>query len=96
MAEGVEPLYWRSAFFYEHWFTARGLIVPSEGYRDHRWKYGRYLVPGEEAQGTSRWEELYDLHTDPNETINLAEMPEYQDQLKRVRTEWAEWREAVK
>ena len=96
LAEGAEPLYWRKAFFYEHWFTARGLIVPTEGYRDQRWKYGRYLVTGEEAGGEARWEELYDLHTDPNETVNLAYMPEYQEQLKRVRTEWVNWREAVK
>ena len=96
LAEGGQPTDWRTDFFYEHWFTARGLIVPSEGYRDERWKYGRYLVPGKEAEGTSRWEELYDLHTDPNETINLAGMPEYQDQLNRVRKEWARWRDAAK
>lgn len=96
LAEGAHPIDWRTDFFYEHWFTARGLIAPSEGYRDQRWKYGRYLVPGEEAKGTSRFEELYDLHVDPNETKNLAGIPQYQDQLERVRNEWAHWREAVK
>ena len=96
LAEGAEPLYWRKAFFYEHWFNARGLIIPSEGYRDQRWKYGRYLETGNEAEGTARWEELYDLHADPNETINLAYKPEYQEQLNRVRTEWINWRKAVR
>ena len=96
LAEGAEPDHWRTSFFYEHWFTARGLIVPTEGFRDQRWKYGRYLVPGKEDEGAARYEELYDLHVDPDETINLAGMPEYQDQLQRVRQEWAQWRRAVR
>lgn len=90
------PTDWRSSFFYEHWFTAQGRIAPSEGYRDERWKYARYLVPGEEEKGTARWEELYDLDIDPNETVNLAGEPHYQNQLQRLRNEWATWREAVK
>ena len=93
---GAEPADWRTSFFYEHWFNARGLIVPSEGYRDQRWKYARYLIPDQEAEGNARYEELYDLLVDPEETINLAGMPEYQDHLQRVRREWAHWREAVK
>ena len=96
LVEGNPPDDWRHDFFYEHWFTANGLIVPSEGYRDQRWKYCRYLVPGEEAQGASRYEELYDLHTDPNETVNLAGSPQYQTQLDRVRNQWSRWRTAVR
>ncbi len=96
LAEGAEPIDWRQAFFYEHWFTANGLIVPSEGYRDQRWKYGRYLVPGQEAEGEMRYEELYDLKVDPAETTNLAAMPQYQSQLDRVRSEWARWRQAIR
>lgn len=30
-------------------------------------------------------EELYDLEKDPNETRNLAQLPEYQDELKKLR-----------
>jgi arylsulfatase A-like enzyme len=96
LAEGAEPIDWRSSFFYEHWFNANGLIVPSEGYRDQRWKYARYLFPGKEAEGTAHYEEVYDLKVDPHETINLADEPQYQNQLNRLRNEWAQWREAVK
>lgn len=96
LVDGGQPDDWRDAFFYEHWFTANGLIVPSEGYRDQRWKYCRYLVPGEEAEGSSRGEEVYDLHVDPHETVNLANDPRYQGELDRLRSEWAAWRSAVR
>jgi len=36
-------------------------------------------------------EELYDLTTDPFETINLADRPEYQDKLKEMRTILDSW-----
>ncbi len=96
LIQGKEAGEWREAFFYEHWFNAGGRIVPSEGYRDQRWKYGRYLVPGEEANGTSRWEELFDLNVDPHETTNLAGDPSYQERLEAVRGEWKRWRESVR
>ncbi|MCB1119925.1 MAG: sulfatase [Verrucomicrobiae bacterium] len=96
LVDGAEPISWRTSFFYEHWFNANGLIVPSEGFRDQRWKYMRYLYPGKEAEGTARHEELYDLKVDPHETVNLAGEPQYQNRLQRMRNEWATWREAVK
>lgn len=45
---------------------------------DGRYKYVRYLTPGET-------EELYDLQTDPEELINLADVKEHQDTLIRLR-----------
>ncbi len=96
IADGEDPANWRSSFFYEHWFNANGLIMPTEGVRDLRWKYGRYLVIGEEAEGTARYEELFDLKADPEETVNLAGRPEYKTQLDRVRKAWANWRETAR
>ncbi len=96
LVAGETPGEWRQSFFYEHWFTANGRIVPSEGVRDSRWKYGRYLWPSKIEKGESRWEELFDLHADPHETVNLAQDPAYADVLKERRAEWRNWRAAVK
>lgn len=96
LVTGQEPENWRESFFYEHWFNAGGLIVPSEGIRNERWKYARYLVPGEEAEGKMQGEQLYDLHADPNETMDLAQNPEYAEVLEGLRSDWAKWREEVK
>ncbi len=96
LIEGETPDSWRASFFYEHWFTANGQIVPSEGVRDRRWKYARYLEYGQEAEGTMRWEELFDLSVDPHETVNLAGDPRYVEQLERLRGEWASWRRDVR
>ncbi|GAA5133279.1 sulfatase [Prosthecobacter algae] len=45
---------------------------------DGHYKYVRYLTPGET-------EELYDLQTDPEELINLADVKEQKDTLIRLR-----------
>jgi hypothetical protein len=36
-------------------------------------------------------EELYDLDKDPDEVVNLAGVPEYQDQLLKMRKQLADW-----
>jgi len=46
--------------------------------RDERWKYVRYLTPGET-------EELYDLRADPEELRNLADRPEHRATLGELR-----------
>jgi arylsulfatase A-like enzyme len=46
--------------------------------RDERWKYVRYLTPGET-------EELYDLRADPEELHNLADRPEHRAALGELR-----------
>lgn len=96
LVQGESQQQWRESFFYEHWFTANGRIVPSEGVRDTRWKYGRYLVPEKIEEGEARWEELFDLQADPNETVNLAANPAYEDVLEKQRAAWLQWRESVK
>jgi len=96
IVHGESPEDWRDAFFYEHWFNANGKIAPSEGVRDQRWKYARYLkLDGIEA-GESRYEELYDLETDPHETVNLTDDPRYAGVLEKQRASWKAWREKAK
>jgi arylsulfatase A-like enzyme len=46
--------------------------------RDGRYKYVRYLIPGEV-------EELYDLQADPEELKNLAPDPAHAERLERLR-----------
>ena len=46
--------------------------------RDERWKYVRYLTPGET-------EELYELRADPEELRNLADRPEHRATLGELR-----------
>ena len=60
-----KPHGWREEFFYEH-YTRRDIIPPSEGIRNGRWKYLRWMNVAPPV------EELYDLASDPGEKHNLA------------------------
>ncbi len=53
-------------------------IPPSEGLRTAEWKYFRYV-------NNKSWEALYNLKTDPKETNNLANNPEYKNVLENLR-----------
>ena len=53
-------------------------IPPSEGVRTAEWKYFRYV-------NNKSWEGLYNLKTDPKETNNLANNPEYKNVLENLR-----------
>jgi arylsulfatase A-like enzyme len=78
---------WRQEFFYEHTFTNPGGWIPrTEGLRDQKWKYFRYL------DINPLFEELYDLEKDPLETRNLAKESTYQAELIRLRGRWDAWR----
>lgn len=81
---------WRNEFFYEHHYDHGGRIPPSEGVRDTRWKYVRYLAADPPV------EHLFDLQTDPHEQHNLADQPEHREQLEEMRRRWQGWRERVK
>jgi arylsulfatase A-like enzyme len=79
---------WRSEFFYEHNFP-HAWIPQTEGVRDSRWKYTKYIndKPPEE--------ELYDLQADPLEEKNLAGEAAGAAELKRLRARHAAWLKAM-
>lgn len=86
------PEDWRTAFFYEHHFTASRFkqdarIPRSEGVRIERYKYLRY------PDSDPLYEELYDLKEDPDESENLADDDRHAGLLKRMRKKWRGWRE---
>lgn len=80
---------WRTDFFYEHTYTARGWIPRVEGVRGERWKYTRYL------DTDPLFEELYDLRADPFEERNLARDPAHASRLERIRARYREWKAAL-
>jgi len=71
---------WRKAFYHEFTWTYDGRIAPSEGLRTARWKYISYFSQQPIV------EQLFDLESDPGETIDLSSRPEYVDLLNVMRT----------
>lgn len=88
LVRGEKPE-WRTEFFYEHLFR-HPKIPCSEGVRDQRYKYVRYV------DAKPPYEELYDLRTDPNEALNLAGAPDHAATLQRMRQKWEQWHERAK
>ena len=70
LVQGRQISDWRTDFFVEHLFN-HPQIPKHEGVRGERFKYARYF------EQNPVYEELYDLQSDPMETINLASNPEY-------------------
>jgi len=77
----------RGDFFYEHLFK-HPRIPPVEALRTAEWKYVRYLDPDRE--------ELYDLESDPFETANRISEPQYQDELRSLRSRFEALRQGLK
>jgi arylsulfatase A-like enzyme len=87
LTRGESPS-WRSEFYYSHLF-AHKIIPKSEGIRNERWKYIRYI------ESEPLYEELYDLRDDPHEERNLARAGGHESQLTMMRERWKTWRSAV-
>lgn len=76
---------WREDWFYEHLFE-HDTIPKTEGVRNDRWKYFRYL------DTDPVHEELYDLESDPQELDNLAGAERAREQLQQMRERLELWR----
>ena len=79
---------WRHEFYYSHLLDNKN-IPKSEGIRNERWKYIRYI------DSQPLVEELYDLRQDPQEERNLARAGRHDAQLSAMRERWKIWRTAV-
>lgn len=83
------PPEWRSEFFYEHGPIGKnGMIPPSEALVRKDWKYMYWP--------DAKYEQLFDLTTDPNEETDLARNPKHEKKLNEMRTRFAELKAAAK
>jgi arylsulfatase A-like enzyme len=82
LARGQAPADWRTDVWIEH-LMMEPSIRKHEGVRTARYRYSRYF----EAEPVL--EELYDLQSDPLETVNLVSSPAHRETLRalRVRTD---------
>ncbi len=83
-----EEVEWRTDFFYEHLFEHKE-IPKSEGVRGSRYVYARYF------EQDPVYHQLFDLHSDPHATNNLAGNPDHGAALNRLRTRCEELRAEV-
>jgi arylsulfatase A-like enzyme len=74
---GRSPTDWRDDFFYEHRFV-HPLIPKTEGVRNARWKYTRYVSIN------PVYEQLFDLENDRHEEHNLAGDARHAEMLKSL------------
>jgi arylsulfatase A-like enzyme len=87
LVRGQSPT-WRRDFYYSHLFDHK-IIPKSEGIRNGRFKYIRYI------ESKPLYEALYDLHDDPLEEENLAQVGGYVSQMAAMRERCKVWRSAV-
>lgn len=85
----VEPVNWRTDFFYEH-HSVPAIIPQVEGVRTEKWKYIRWIASDPLV------EELYDLENDSLEQNNLIRDKRYTAELTALREKWAKYGETLK
>lgn len=79
---------WRKEWFYSHLFE-HPRIPPSEGVRDERFSYIRWIAEKPE------YEQLFDHVADPHNTKNLAGDPRHKVTLEKMRARWKAWRDGL-
>ena len=81
---------WREDWFYEFRVrTGYGYFPTLEGVRTRDWKYVRYLDPELDS------EVLYDLRSDPRETVDRARDADVAEVLEDMRRRWEAYRAEV-
>ena len=95
VVRGKTPPDWRTEYFYEHNFVPpaawKGMFIPrNEGIRTQRWKYIQYI------DSKPLYEELYDLKTDPQESVNLATRRQHVARIAEFRKKLVRMRASVR
>jgi arylsulfatase A-like enzyme len=85
-----QPPEGRNVWFFEHHYPNGGWIPSSEGIRTNQWKYIRY------TDTAAPFEELYDLHNNPSETVNMIANPAFRKQRDVLRRYSNTWQQALK
>lgn len=83
----ITPPNKRAYFFYEHTYDKSPKIPRSEGIVTADFKYLTYIE--------HHYEELYNVKTDPHETVNLAADPKYKQKLDELRALYKKEKQAV-
>ncbi len=102
---GETPRDWRKAIYYRYYTEEYG-IPPQLGIRTGRYKLIHYKgkvgigFPPKQAVKPARWQdvdawELFDLRSDPDETVNLHEKPDRQATVTALKAELARLRKEL-
>lgn len=77
---------WRQSWYYEYNYEKQFPYTPNvRGVRTDRWKYIRY--PHGDGSPDRHMAELYEIRSDPEETCNLINDPQYAPVVERLRKE---------
>lgn len=83
---------WRNSFIYEAPMPVLG-VHPLMAVRDDRWKLIRTYDSDDRQRGS--FAEFYDLHNDPQELNNLAELPVHAERICRMAQQIEEHRRTM-